>query len=271
MNTLASLHLLWRLPLLCLHIISGLFQELAFFLVYGRNWHQHAAGQDAIQRWMKQLCQLLGLKVSTSGDSKPFYGTLLVANHISWLDIIALASLRQTIFMAKSEVKHWPVFGILAAASGTLFIERHNKAALVKAVDSITELVRLGKTVVIFPEGTTTEGTHVEPFYSGLFNAALKTHCLVQPVAISYTRNQQRDTVAPYTDKDNFVLHLLRVMQQGTTQIHFDFLAKIRPQAYTRSKLAKTAHARIQQSILIQLGNVINCDLVANNQAQLNH
>ena len=246
---IASLNLIWRLPLLMIHVVSGLIQELVYFIVYGKLWHQNEAGRDAIQRWMKRLCQILGLKVSTSGTPKPYFGTLIVANHISWLDIIALASIRHATFMAKSEVKGWPVFGLLTQASGTLFIERHNKSALLKAIDAISELLEKGKTVVIFPEGTTTDGKSVEPFFSGLFNAAKQTHCLVQPVAISYTRDQQRDDIAPYTLKDNFVIHLLRIMQQDSTHIHFDFLAKIRPQSYTRSELANTTRARIRQSL----------------------
>lgn len=243
------LNLVWRIPLLLFHIISGLIQELLYFLIYGSAWYQKEAGRDAIQRWMKRLCQILGLKITTSGTPKPYFGTLIVANHISWLDIIALASLRHATFLAKSEVKSWPVFGLLARASGTLFIERHNKAALVKAVDTIAELLEQGKTIVIFPEGTTTEGKDVGHFYSGLFNAALKSRCLVQPVAISYIRNHQPDTIAPYTLKDTFILHLLRIMQQENTHIHFDFLAKIRPQSSTRSELANTTRARIRQSL----------------------
>jgi 1-acyl-sn-glycerol-3-phosphate acyltransferase len=246
---IASLNLIWRLPILMIHVVSGLIQELVYFIVYGKHWHQNEAGRDAIQRWMKRLCQILGLKVSTSGTPKPYFGTLIVANHISWLDIIALASIRHATFMSKSEVKSWPVFGLLARASGTLFIERHNKTALVQAVDAIAELLEQGQTVVIFPEGTTSEGTDVGPFYSGLFNAALKTRCLVQPVAISYTRDQQRDDIAPYTLNDNFVIHLLRIMQQDSTHIHVDFLAKIRPHSYTRSELANTTRARIRQSL----------------------
>ena len=209
---------------------------------------------------MKRLCQILGLKVSTSGTPKPYYGTLIVANHISWLDIIALASIRQATFMAKSEVKSWPVFGLLASASGTLFIQRHNKAALLQAIESIAERLKQGRTVVIFPEGTTTDGKTVQLFFSGLFKAAIKTQCLVQPLAISYSRNHQRDNIAPYTLKDNFVIHLLRIMQQNATQVHFDFLSKIRAQSYSRTELATSARVRIQRSLSISGNEFVDAE-----------
>ena len=193
----ALFNLIWRLPLFFLHVLSGLVQELAYFLIYGKRWHEKPVGRQAIQRWMRHLTYILGLKVNVSGTPSSYHSTLIVANHISWLDIIALSSIRSIVFMAKSDVKQWPLFGLLVAASGTLFIDRGNKSALRQAIDALAIPLRQGRTTAIFPEGTTTDGSSVQPFYSGLFSAAITTESYIQPVAISYHRNNQRDSVAP--------------------------------------------------------------------------
>ena len=245
----AIFNLAWRLSLFLLHIISGLVQELVYYSLYGKNWHTHAAGKRAIQRWMRQLGFLLGLKITVSGIPSCFHKTMIVANHISWLDIIALLSIRDVVFMAKAEVRKWPVIGLLAAACGTLFIERGNKTALKQAIDSLVVPLRQGSTVAIFPEGTTTDGSTVLPFYSGLFSAAITTESYIQPVAISYIRLGQPDTIAPYTEKDTFVSHILKIMSQGSTHIYLDFLPKLRTQTYSRLELAKITREKIIQSL----------------------
>lgn len=242
-------NLIWRLPLFLLHIFSGLMQELGYFLVYGKNWHEKPVGQNATQRWMKRLSSILGLKISVSGTASSYYSTLLVANHISWLDIIALSSLRNIVFMAKSDVKHWPVFGLLVKASGTLFIDRGSKSALKKAIKDLTIPLRQGRTVAIFPEGTTTNGSTVESFYSGLFSAAITTESYIQPVAITYRRNDQRDTIAPYTLEDTFFSHILKILQQNSTHIYLNFLPKIRTQTYTRAELADLSRDKIKLAL----------------------
>lgn len=245
----ALINLTWRLPLFVLHILSGLLQELGYFLVYGKNWHETLTGRDAIQVWMKRLASILGLKVSVSGTPTIYHNTLLVANHVSWLDIIALSSLRSIVFMAKSDVKRWPVFGTLTAVSGTLFIDRGNKKALQGAINALSVPLRQGRTVAIFPEGTTTDGASVQPFFSGLFNAAISSESYLQPVAICYRRNNQRDSIAPYTLEDTFISHILTILKQDSTHVNLDFLPKIRTQPYSRNELATISREKIAQSL----------------------
>ncbi|MGD8811930.1 MAG: lysophospholipid acyltransferase family protein [Thioalkalispiraceae bacterium] len=242
-------HLLWRIPLLVLHILSGLLQELVYLALLGKSWHRRPFGQHAIKYWMHLTTAILGLKITVNGTPAANQQTMIVANHISWLDIIALLSIQNSVFLAKDEVKHWPVIGYLVRSCGTLFIKRGNKTMLKHAISELVAALRRGQSVTLFPEGTTTEGSEVRNFYSGLFSAAIKTESLIQPVAIAYIRGGQPDLVAPYTEEASFIRHLLRLLRQDNTQIVIEFLPELCTHTLSRSELARITRQKIQQAI----------------------
>ena len=210
----------WTLSRIALHIIRCFIMILGQLLRYGRNWSLKETGKQAIRKWMLQLCDILGVEVEVEGEASA-QTVLMVSNHISWLDIIVLSSHYPYSFLAKSEIRRWPIVGFLTHSSGSLFIKRHSVSGLKHAVADVTQRLQQGRSVCLFPEGTTI-ANGINPFKSGLFVTAHEAGVPVQPVAISY---MQED--AAYVDDDHFIGHLLK--QAGKEKIHvkLKFLAAI--------------------------------------------
>lgn len=137
-----------------------------------------------LHRWCRFACRVLGLRLTTKGQM-PASG-LLVCNHLSYLDIIALSSLRPCVFVAKHDVRGWPVFGWLARAAGTIFVERNRRLAAAKEVVKIFSAMESGLLVVLFPEGTSSDGARVLPFKSSLLQAAAASRCPIAAAGIDY-------------------------------------------------------------------------------------
>ena len=140
---------------------------------------------------------------------------LLVANHVSWIDIFVLNSARATSFVAKSEIRSWPVIGWLVAGAGTLFIERGQRHAVHAMGESMQARFRQGDAVGLFPEGTTSEGSELRPFHASLFEPARAAAVEIQPVALRFLQHGQRSGFAAFIGDESLVANLWRVM--GTT------------------------------------------------------
>lgn len=176
-----SLRALWRLLRTALHVLTGLLMVAAL-------WSRlDAAGRHRrIAWWAGGLLRLLGIRVVARGLHRPG-ATLLVANHVSWLDILAIhAVCPQARFVSKADVRHWPLLGWLVGAVGTLFIERERKRDALRVVHLTAEALVAGDTVAVFPEGTTGDGHALLPFHANLLQAAIATSTPVQPVALRY-------------------------------------------------------------------------------------
>lgn len=142
--------------------------------------------QQAIADWSRQALQILGVRLQVLGEAPATGPLLVVSNHISWLDILVLNAARPCRFVAKADVRHWPLIGRLVQASGTLFIERENRRDALRVVHRMAEGLRAGDVLAVFPEGTTGEGATVLPFHANLLQAALATHSPVQPAGLAY-------------------------------------------------------------------------------------
>jgi 1-acyl-sn-glycerol-3-phosphate acyltransferase len=148
-------------------------------------------------QYARALCKLFGIRIETFGRPCREHGVLLAANHTSYLDMPVLAAVIPVAFVAKSEVAKWPVFGTLSHLARTVFIERERRSKAGLQRDRIRERLEQGGTIVLFPEGTSSDGNRVLPFKSALLSAAdamvlendgSKRRVLVQPVSVAYTR-----------------------------------------------------------------------------------
>jgi len=143
-----------------------------------------------IQQWACAVLQALGIQVRLQGVIQP--GQLLVANHVSWLDVIVLHSLcPQARFVAKADVLRWPLIGRLAQGAGTLFVQRDRPRMAARIVSEVTAVLGSGGTVMVFPEGTTSDGVGVLPFRSSLLQAAFAGNGAAQPLALRYSEGTQ--------------------------------------------------------------------------------
>ena len=171
----------WRLAGLLLHGLHGLAIILLRFRAYSPA-QRHAR----IQWWSAKVLRLIGIALQAHGTPRPG-AKLLVANHVSWLDIAAIhAVVPQARFVSKSDVRHWPLIGRLVSGAGTLYIEREKKRDALRVVHRMAEALRGGDTVAVFPEGTTGDGRTLLPFHANLLQAAIATETPVQPVVLRF-------------------------------------------------------------------------------------
>jgi lyso-ornithine lipid O-acyltransferase len=181
-----------------------------------------------LHRWCQFACRVLGIRVTKHG-SMPSSG-LLVSNHLSYLDIIVLSSIRPCVFVAKRDVASWPLFGWLARAAGTVFVDRDRKLAAPKCIDVIQGAMIAGSVVVLFPEGTSSDGSTVLRFKSALLEPAVQLRCPIAAASLNYALNEGSvaDEVCYWRDM-TLVPHLLNLVFKREIQANYSFSpAKIR-------------------------------------------
>ena len=243
------MRVLIRIVRFVLHVGKGLLTEAWLSYRYGADWYTVEKGRSIIRRWMVQLCNILDMEVILRGKISEGTATLFVANHISWLDIIGINSVIDARFIAKSNVKSWPVLGALAATAGTMFITRDNRSALRQAIATIQSALSLGSNVVIFPEGTTTTGDGIEPFHNGLFQVAVESSCPVQAVTLRYRRRDEHDEFAAFVGQDTFVSHLLRILSRKGLKLELQFGEIHLPPFTDRRQLASDVRETISSQL----------------------
>lgn len=210
---------LLRLLLVLGHIVYGLLLAL----VVGAYWQPYRPRvRWAVKHWVDGLLRLLGVQCEVRGEAAP--GTVfLVSNHVSWLDIPLIASQRQVHFLSKAEVRDWPLIGWLAAAAGTLYIRRGGGESGRKG-EEIAAHLRAGRTVLVFPEGTTTEGRSVRRFFPQLFRAPQLAGVPMQTLALSYIDEQgQIDSAAAFIGDDSFQQHLWRLLLRDRIRVRMQW------------------------------------------------
>ena len=170
----------WRLACVLGQGLSGLLIcTLVFPFLKAPQRMQH------VGRWSARMLSALGLRLEAQGS--PRGGPVLFcANHISWLDILAINAVYPARFVSKADVRHWPVLGWMVACGGTLFIERERKRDALRVVHQVAAALKAGETLAVFPEGTTSDGRGLLPFHANLLQAAIATETPVQPVALRY-------------------------------------------------------------------------------------
>ncbi|WP_274584713.1 1-acylglycerol-3-phosphate O-acyltransferase [Neisseria leonii] len=152
-------------------------------------------------------------------------GTLIVANHVSWLDIFALAALLPAGFIAKQEIRRWPLVGRMAANVGTVFINRSERRDVDGINRAVAAALQNGRNVCFFPEAQTSDGLNVLPFKAALFQSAADTGALVQPVALRYCdHNGRRSTLPSYTGHTHLLVSLWRIVSMPAIELYADVL-----------------------------------------------
>lgn len=199
-------------------------------------------------QWLRLFSDILSLDIAVEGDL-PRRGTLLVCNHISWLDIIVIGRYLPAYFVAKSDISHWPVVGFLARQAGTIFIRRGDKRHIQATAEAMAGLLRGDCNIIAFPEGTTTCGDAVLHFHSSLFEPALLTQSPIQPVALQYHGAARAQ--APFVGDDAFVPHLIRLLALDKIEVRLSFLPVIAGTGNARHAVGAEARDRIARKIAV--------------------
>ncbi|MGE5369322.1 MAG: lysophospholipid acyltransferase family protein [Chloroflexota bacterium] len=209
-----------------------------------RGW----AIQHAIQTgFCRIICATIGIRVETLGALPAAAPRFVVSNHVSWTDIIALASVAPLVFLAKSEVASWPVLGFLARLQGTVFVPRGSRKDIARVNAQLCDALRDGRDLVVFPEGTSSDGTDVLAFRPAHFEALHYSdgEVAVAPVAILYTDRAQPIDVGWYGDM-TFMPHLWSLMKRGGVLCRIAFGEAITAQGKDRKSLAAEAEAQVR-------------------------
>ncbi|MBN8961050.1 MAG: 1-acyl-sn-glycerol-3-phosphate acyltransferase [Rhizobiales bacterium] len=243
------------LALAILTLVLLPFQLVA--IAFGLSW------QRRIPRlYHRILCVLAGVRIRQVGNRTSARPVLILANHASWLDICIITATTPVVFVAKSEVARWPLFGTLAKLQRTVFVDRDRRQQTGEATAQIAGRLLGGEAVVLFAEGTSSDGIRILPFKSALVGSvhqALGTShghdsIAVQPLSLAYTRfdglpvgRALRERVAWYGDAD-LIPHFIRVLASGAIDVTLSWGETIPLRAETdRKHVTRTAEAAVRR------------------------
>lgn len=236
-----------RAPLVALWVLLGLTTIGLVFPLAGRR------GRLAIKKhWSRGLLGLCGIRVRIQGEPIRTGPVLWAVNHVSWLDIFVLNVVRATAFVAKQEIRRWPVIGWLAAGADTIFIERGYRHAVHRAGQAMKLRFSREQPVGLFPEGTTSDGFDVLNFYGNLFEPAREPGVAIQPVALRYYHQGERSALAAFVGEESLLQNLWRVL--GTTGVSVElaflpFIGAPDEDKPPRAELAKHARELIREVV----------------------
>ena len=201
------------------------------------------------RRWSQRILDILAIRLDARlGDAPP--GSLFVANHISWIDIFALNAARPVAFVAKAEVRAWPLIGWLSRNADTVFLMRGSRGHARVVNGQINALLAQGKDVAIFPEGTTTDGTHLLNFHGALLQPAVESGRPVQPVALSYRDPEGKlSTAAAYVGDTTLLQSLARILACPSLTVRLEAMPLLSPEMLSRREMAQSARAAIALSL----------------------
>jgi 1-acyl-sn-glycerol-3-phosphate acyltransferase len=238
-------------------VILALLCALLTFILMPLQWLMrklHLPAPKTIpQFYHRSVCKLLNIKITVEGDigKKPI---LVVANHVSWLDIPVIGSIWPVHFVAKKEVGTWPVFASLAKLQNTIFVDRGRRQSTLSSRNEIRARVKNGDTVVLFPEGTSNNGREVLPFKSTFFSVVENTHLPATALTLVYETQtglpmmrRQRPSVAWVGDTE-MLPHLWNFLKSGPISVRIIVHTPLR--AENRKTMAKAAHAQIKTSLV---------------------
>jgi 1-acyl-sn-glycerol-3-phosphate acyltransferase len=248
------------LALLCLVIVTPLLALTQFLVMRTGLMSEHVMPR----LWHGAVLRILGLRVHVHGEMARERPLLIASNHISWTDIMVLGSLGEVAFIAKSELHGWPVLGSLAKLQRTVFVERDRKRKSGEQVSEVGKRLAGNEAIVLFAEGTTSDGNFLSPFKSTLFAAADialseggAEKMYIQPVAIAYTRlhgmpmGRRHRAVASWIGDADLVPHIGRLLREGAIDVHVRFGQAIEytPES-NRKQAARHAHERVRAMMI---------------------
>jgi len=200
------------------------------------------------QWWSAKLLRILNVTLRIEGPppGSAETGAMIAANHVSWLDIFVISSVRPTRFIAKGEIRDWPVAGWLAHASGTLFIRREQWRETARINEKVRAALADGDCVGLFPEGFTTEGDRLLRFHSALFESAVANHAHVHPAAIRYEEPEGtlcRD--ASFVGDTTFFESVTMIIRRKAITARVRFAPSVETEGLKRRDVMKATENRI--------------------------
>jgi 1-acyl-sn-glycerol-3-phosphate acyltransferase len=205
-----------------------------------------------IQHWAKRLLRILKIKITLSGEVLKFLGKdsyLVVSNHISWLDIPVIFSLKPITFVSATDIKTWPIIGMLAKISGAIFVDRDRKSSLIEVIQAMNQHFKNDKqSICIFPEGITSNGYQVLPFKSNLFQSAFESNKLLLPLSIKYKENNVITNRTSFHGSTTLLQSFKRVAKSNHIEVDVNIGYPMKP---TQSR--KDLSVKLQKAIALKI------------------
>lgn len=224
-------------------ILWGCIQVALFF-----GHEDRPARRRRVRNWSRQCMRVCGVRLTVHGAERFFAqgGRFMVGNHVSWLDIFAVNSVHAVRFVAKEEVRSWPAIGWLAARAETVFIKRGNRRSSQQVRETLLGIFAENDCAVVYPEGTSTDGTELKPFRSNLFETAVVSGQAVWPIAVYYPRadGSPNTDMAFYGDLSLWQ-SFCRILPQRQSEVALYFLDPVSPAGKDRQQICDEAQAQI--------------------------
>lgn len=246
-GALSNIRRIWRLSRLALHLGRGVAVAA---LVLPRL--QGVRREQVISDWSAHVLRILNVRMVVTGmpPTADARAVLFVANHVSWLDIWAISTVRGVRFVAKSEMRDWPVIGWLSKKTGVIFIERARRHDTSRVSVAAAAVLRGGDCLCVFPEGTTSDGTHLYPFKSSLLQSAVDTGAPVWPVAVRYPmQDGTPNTAVAYAGDTTMAQSMHAILGLREIVVQLTFAAPILPHGRDRRELAQVAETVISSLV----------------------
>lgn len=241
----AHLVALIRLVRVGLHLVTGILIVLFEYPCCSRELRRRLE-----QKWSADLLAILGVELRLHGQ---LTGAMRVANHVSWLDIFVINAIVPSTFVAKDDVRQWPLIGWLSSRTGTIFIRRNMRMAAHEAAQAVAAHLEKKAALVVFPEATTSDGSRVLPFHPALLQGAIRADRAVQPLALRYQTADGRRTASPaYYGDISLPASIWRIVSScGSNRISVRviLLPARAPRSHDRRTLAKLLHADIDAAL----------------------
>jgi len=211
-----------------LHLLFWFFRA-GYRLFRLREYNQHS--KDVMQDLARSMLKVLHIRIEANPNNLPFPPVFLgAANHVSWLDPMILMAMYPTVFIAKREIRSWPVLGAVVARTGAVFINRNSRNDVAPVNEAIVRSMSAGHSVSFFPESKASDGMALLPFKAALFQSALDAPAPVQPLALRYFDGLNRRTARPSFSDANLLVSMWRIVSLREVQIRVDFLPPLAPE-----------------------------------------
>jgi len=240
--------LLYRLPWLVIHLLLALPLAVVAQMpaLRDRPWGQLTLEDQLARWWCRGLLRIFGLRVIVRGQLTSA-AVLVVANHLSWLDIVSLLSLRSMRFVAKAEIQRWPVIGWLVTRARTVYVARGCSDSAQQVLNTMTAQLQAGQKVAIFPEGGVPEVNGVARFRHRLLAAALQADVAVEPIALRYSVNGVVDKSLGFWPGEHFMANFFRLLGGPPAQVEVIVAEPIATQSLSSRELAQKAEIVVRQ------------------------
>lgn len=240
------MNLIFKSTLMAFHLLLAVLLCIAM-IILPRN-----ISRVLIQHWAKRLLRILKIKITLSGEVLKFLGKdsyLVVSNHISWLDIPVIFSLKPITFVSATDIKTWPIIGMLAKISGAIFVDRDRKSSLIEVIQAMNHHFKNDKqSICIFPEGITSNGYQVLPFKSNLFQSAFESNKLLLPLSIKYKENNVITNRTSFHGSTTLLQSFKRVAKSNHIEVDVDIGYPMKP---TQSR--KDLSLKLQKAIALKI------------------